>query len=276
MLNLVLAFSLTHIKSELVVPGFSNPVYPAYGYTGSRVLETNYTSNAISDIVWTQSATVDSGRGVYLAHPSRHSIIYVNATQKYRSFPVEGRSFAGQPGFPGHRDGTLASSLLNSPKGIAYYKSESKEFVFVADTDNHCIRRIDVISRRIITIAGIPGKAGHRDGDGRKALFNRPTSVGVDNVTGTVFVLDNQSVVRMLNFEVDDGSEIARVDSLVGGACRLMNVTSVYETIQMRTVRCQTDWIASSTGSSDIVDSWAWPELCLGNSVTCSTRYDEL
>ena len=269
---LAAAFAPACFKSELIIPGFTNPFYPAFGYTGSRLLETNHESNAYSDVTWTQTASIDPNGGIFIADTRRHAIIFVNSTQSYRDFPSEGVIFAGQSNAQGYRDGTLLTSLLNGPKGVANFESPTNKYLYISDTSNHCIRRIDIGAGSIETIAGIPGQSGFRDGDGRKALFNDPTSIGVDPTTGLVFVLDNRAAIRMLNI-TDSG---VFVDTLVGGACRALSTDTVYETIVVRTVRCQTGWTVSSPGSSDIVNRWEWPETCLGNSVTCSTRYDEL
>ena len=270
----LLAFSVAcaRARADLVTPGFSNPVYSAYGYQGSRLLESDYVKNPFADVLWTQTASVDIHGGIYMADSNRHAIIFVNATQKYRSFPSEGSVIAGDSTRSGYRDGTLSTSLLNSPKGVAYFETAANKYLFVSDTGNHCIRRIDITKGIVQTIAGMAGESGHRDGEGRKALFNMPTSLGVDPITGLVFVLDNRETVRMLNI-TETG---VQVDTLVGGACRVIETTTSYETILSRTVRCQTGWTASSPGSSDAVSRWAWPVTCLGNSVTCSNRYDEL
>ena len=271
----LLALSAACVGAELVKPGFSNKFYPAYGYSGSRILETNYTSNEYSDSKWTQIAALDPTGGIYLADTLRHAIVYVNATQKYRSYMTEGSSVAGHVDLAGHRDGTLSSTMFNGPKGVAFFESQGKRFLYVADTGNHCIRRIDITEGTVSTIAGMPGIAGHRDGDGRKALFKNPTSIGVDS-SGLVLVLDDRKVVRMIRTNDDSSDGVVQVDSLVGGACRTRYTETIYETVMVRTVRCQTGWTASSEGSSDVVDTWVWPNVCLGNSVTCSTRYDEL
>lgn len=271
----LLALTVACVRSELVVPGFSNKFYPSYGYTGSRILETNYSSNQYTDAVWTQIASLNPSGGIYVADTHRHSVIYVNATKKYRAFPSEGSLYAGHSGLSGHRDGSLSSSMFNGPKGVAYFEKDGQRYLYVADTGNHCIRRIDIDSGRITTVAGIPGVAGHRDGDGRKALFNGPSSIGVD-AAGLVFVLDNRKAVRKITMNDEFSDGVVQVESLVGGACRSVDTTTYYETVVVRTVRCQTGWTASSAGSSDAVESWTWPDVCLGNSVTCSTRYDEL
>ena len=264
---------LPAVLGELKAPGFTNPIYSAFNYTGSRILETNYTANKYSDSYWFQTATLDGDNNIFLADTNRHAIIRIPASTQYRAFPSEGYVLSGTVGRAGHRDGSLDIALFNGPKGIAYVEVGTKEYLYVADTGNHCVRRIDLKDKQVVTIAGIPGSSGHRDGDGRKAEFNAPSSVGVDSPLGLVFIHDAGSLVRMVSVTTPD----VFVSTLVSGACRGIDEMSFFETIVRRSVRCQTEWTASSPGSTEAVDEWQWPSFCLGNSVTCATRYsDEL
>jgi hypothetical protein len=265
-----LIFCLATCWAELKYPQFSNPVYPGYKYTGSRILETNYLSNVYAEVDWYQSATINEGGSVYLAHTSRHSIILIPPNSTYYSFSGLGSVYSGRSGVADYVDGTLASARFNSPKGVAIYK----KYLFVADTGNHLIRRIDIEYGRVITIAGVPGTPGLLDGDGRKALFKQPTSLGIDQKSGTLYVLDNLGKVRVVEIQEEYGTMSVQVSTLVHGACRAVDSTTTFQTIIKRTVRCMTDWVTTSRGSDISVPAWAWSNFCLGNSLTCSTRYD--
>jgi hypothetical protein len=268
----LLTFFIPQYMGGLTYPGALNAYYPAYGYTGSRVLETNYTRNTFADIVWTQTTTVDSLGNVYLTDTTRHAVMAIRSKEGSRDFPAEGFVLAGSSFLSGYREGSATSSLLNSPKGIGYWKSPTgKEYLYIADTGNHCVRRFDIASSRIELIAGIPGSPGLRDGDGRKAFFTSPTSIGVDPTTGTVFVHDDNTVVRMLRIteSESDGPPSVVVSTLISGACRSISEEIKYKTIMSRVVRCQTEWVSSSPGSTYSTTEWTWPEVCVGNSVTC-------
>lgn len=260
------------VFGDLRLPQFSNAIYPYSNYTGSRVLETNYTSNRYVDVLWTQSACVDMMGDVYLAHTNRHSIIRItNESLLSGVMASEGKLYAGSD-MMGYLDGTVMTCMLDSPRGIGVYETATNKFLYVADTGNHVIRRINVNEGTMETIAGMPMTPGLRDGDGRRALFRNPTSIGIDPISGMVFVLDNQSVIRRI--EVSD-SEVV-VSTLVDGACRAINSTTTYISIISRTVRCQYEWLTNTTGSTQPVDTWVWPTYCVGRAETCSTRYDEL
>jgi len=264
---------ISPVCGDLLFPQFSNPFYSAYGYTGSRILETNYTTNLYVNVTWWQSASIDSEGNVFLAQPDRNSVIRVNATTDIRSFPAEGSILAGNSYRAGYRDGTTDVSEFNACQGISVLESSSGKQLYVADTGNFVIRRVNMTSGLVDTIAGVAGVKGTRDGDGRKSLFSSPTSLGVDPMSGLVFVLDGP-LIRMLNITDIDGNESVSVSTLVSGACHTTNVTTFYKTIKQRTVRCQTGWVTSSAGSTVSVPEYTWPSICLGNAVTCSTRYD--
>ena len=82
-------------------------------------------------------------------------------------------------------DGTGAAARFKYPYGVAV---DSSGNVYVADTDNHTIRKIDALGV-VSTFAGKAGFPGSDDGTGTAALFNRPSSVAVDS-SDNVYVAD--------------------------------------------------------------------------------------
>ncbi|NIP92792.1 MAG: hypothetical protein GWO24_04730, partial [Akkermansiaceae bacterium] len=84
-------------------------------------------------------------------------------------------------------DGIGTSSLFDHPHGIAL---DTAGNVFVADTFNHRIRKIDpdgVVS----TFAGT-GAAGTTDGNRLTARFSSPVGVAIDS-SGNLFVADRDN-----------------------------------------------------------------------------------
>lgn len=92
----------------------------------------------------------------------------------------------------GEEDGSLASAVFRTPRGIALMPDGS---LLVADTDNHLIRKLD--GRSASTFAGIifdTNEAGQPlggllDGEAALSVFQSPSAVAVDN-SGNVFVAD--------------------------------------------------------------------------------------
>lgn len=85
----------------------------------------------------------------------------------------------------GHRDGKLDRAQFHNPTQIYCDKDG---FMYVADRDNHCIRRISP-DNMVETVLGIPGTQGWKDGTKDEALFNQPTGIGIAK-DGTVYVAD--------------------------------------------------------------------------------------
>ncbi|MCI0625496.1 MAG: hypothetical protein L0387_28270 [Acidobacteria bacterium] len=93
----------------------------------------------------------------------------------------------GTPGYSG--DGKAArEATMFDPHGIVIASGQQ---IFVADTRNHCIRRIDLKTGMISTLAGT-GKAGYL-GDGGpaiKAEFNGTFAIDVDRRGRNLYVAD--------------------------------------------------------------------------------------
>lgn len=82
----------------------------------------------------------------------------------------------GEKGFSGD-DGEARLARLNGPKGIAV---QPEIAAYIADTENHAIRRIDLRSGRIATVVGSPQGQGGFNGDGdnlTQRLLSRPHGV---------------------------------------------------------------------------------------------------
>lgn len=95
-------------------------------------------------------------------------------------------TLAGQVGVIGTSDGTGAAAHFRNPTGVA---TDTQGNVFVADTDNHAIRRVTPAGV-VTTFAGLRGTSGAVNGAGTAARFNYPHGIAVDAV-GNVFVADN-------------------------------------------------------------------------------------
>jgi sugar lactone lactonase YvrE len=92
--------------------------------------------------------------------------------------------FAGTPNMFGNTDGEGASALFAVPGGLA---TDGAGSLYVADTDNDAIRRIDLATGQVSTLAG--GSFGRSDGVGAAAQFDFPEDVAADRV-GNLYVAD--------------------------------------------------------------------------------------
>ena len=85
-------------------------------------------------------------------------------------------------GAPGYADGKATNARFNDPRGISV--SPDGNSVYVADSNNHVVRRIDMKAGTVSTVAGVHESAGNEDGvigaataDFPQARFNNPTSL---------------------------------------------------------------------------------------------------
>ncbi len=92
---------------------------------------------------------------------------------------------AGLAGTAGSADGTGAAARFNYPEGVAVDVSGN---VYVADTDNHTIRKITP-GGAVTKLAGATGVSGSSNGIAGAAGFYDPCGVAVDT-NGNVFVAD--------------------------------------------------------------------------------------
>lgn len=86
----------------------------------------------------------------------------------------------------GHRDGPLATAMFNCPMQLF---KDPDGFIYIADRDNHCIRRITP-ENMVETVLGMPGNPGFQDGSKETALFRYPCGLAV-TPDGTVYVADD-------------------------------------------------------------------------------------
>src|SRR5262249_44039873 len=131
---------------------------------------------------------------VFVADTANHRLRLIDVDGTIST--VAGTGLAGYSG-----DGGAASlAQLASPNGVAV---DGLGRVFVADRDNHVIRRID-IDGTITNVAGTPQTPGF-GGDGGKAVFaqlSSPYGVAVDG-SGRVLIADTQNA-RIRRIELDD------------------------------------------------------------------------
>ncbi len=91
---------------------------------------------------------------------------------------------------PGYVDDRLVLAKFNTPSQVTW---DSLGNMYVADTGNHVIRKIDHYFATVSTFAG-SGQPGYVDGPPATAQFYRPTSIAYTGENGgTLYVLDMQN-----------------------------------------------------------------------------------
>jgi sugar lactone lactonase YvrE len=94
----------------------------------------------------------------------------------------------GETGYSGD-GGSAKVARFAGPKGIAWSPDHS---LYLADTENHVIRRIDLTSGIITTVVGTGQRGNGPDGRARECWLSRPHGIFVDPA-GKVFIADSES-----------------------------------------------------------------------------------
>jgi len=93
----------------------------------------------------------------------------------------------------GDIDGAYPTARLQHPLGVAYNPADG--WIYVADTYNHKIKRVDPKTKKLETVAGT-GARGLADGPAKKAGLNEPA--GLVWVSGKLFIADtNNHMLRV-------------------------------------------------------------------------------
>lgn len=92
-------------------------------------------------------------------------------------------------GAKGAADGPAAKATFNGPKAI---RCDVEGNIYIADTENHSIRFVDIKTLRVSTIAGGHQGSGGDGGDARKAELDRPHGCILDS-DGVLYIADSSN-----------------------------------------------------------------------------------
>ncbi|KAK6143862.1 hypothetical protein DH2020_024210 [Rehmannia glutinosa] len=97
----------------------------------------------------------------------------------------------------GDHDGVGSEVLLQHPLGV-FCGNDGQ--IYLADSYNHKIKKLDLASKRVTTLAGT-GKAGFKDGSALEAQLSEPSGL-VEAGNGRLFIADtNNSIIRFLDLK---------------------------------------------------------------------------
>lgn len=114
---------------------------------------------------------------------------------------VEGPALDACFGFPKNDNPEPGGAMAMTADGLT---------LFLADSENHIIRAIDMATGDISLVAGTPGVPGDVDGPGASAQFFYPVSFALDESTRQLFVADaNNHKVRAIDIDTYEVSTFA-------------------------------------------------------------------
>lgn len=165
-----------------------------------------------------------------LAYDQSAGMLYIadygnNSIRKLNVATGELTTLVGQP-TPGLANGDYASARFKNPTGLTLIGS----YLYVADNGNHCIRKIDLVTKTVFTLAG-NGSPGYGEGTGASAKFNSPWHLTNDG--GSIYVTDrNNHRIRKVSAEgttsVEVGSGTPGYSDGSNLSCKLNQPTGIH------------------------------------------------
>ncbi len=142
---------------------------------------------------WFPAGMVYVASYIYIADSGNSTIRQLNPTTGSVTL------FAGYPGTAGYFDNAGNSTLyayFNHPEGI----TTDGTYLYVADSGNNVIRRVNISSHLVDTLAGNANNTStttFADGTGTIAIFNNPLGICYDSSSTSLYVADSgNSAIR--------------------------------------------------------------------------------
>lgn len=150
---------------------FSTP--PAYSQTQATARPLNLPS----------AIAYDSQGNLYIAETGRHVVHKVDPSGIITT--VAG---TGTQGFSGD-GGPATLAQLDSPQGLAL---DGSNHLYIADTHNHRVRKLDLSTGVITTVAGTTAGFSGDNGPATAACLDLPTALAVDSA-GNLYIADRRN-----------------------------------------------------------------------------------
>lgn len=121
-------------------------------------------------------ARFNNPTGIAISPDNQYLFVADTANNRIRTVQISNGNtwlLAGS-GAAGYADGSRNNAKFNRPFGLTI--DSSGRYLYVADSYNHRIRRVDISTGDVSTLAG-SGDIGYRDGVGTSAIFSYPEHV---------------------------------------------------------------------------------------------------
>ncbi|MDF9827029.1 autotransporter-associated beta strand protein [Ereboglobus sp. PH5-10] len=166
--------------------------------TGSNTVRKIVVSTGAATIIANTSAGLNMPMGLALNADATALYIADTGNSVIRRITLAGalvETIAGLAGDTGSADGPAAAARFNTPQALVL---DTTGNLYIADTGNHIIRKIDAVTNIVTTVAGTAGTDGSQDGIGTQSTLTAPAGIVIDG-TGEIYVLDTGSdIVRVL------------------------------------------------------------------------------
>ncbi|MDH5716467.1 MAG: DUF4215 domain-containing protein [Spirochaetia bacterium] len=142
------------------------------------------------------------GKSLYITDFNNHIIRKMDIVSGQVS------TLAGKVGVSGSLDGIGSDAIFSAPKGI----TTDGTYLYVADNGSHVIRKIDIATAQVTTIAGWVNSAGYANATGTSAKFNYISGITTDKIN--LYVADTSNrVIRKVDLTTYDVTTFAGADA---------------------------------------------------------------
>ena len=162
---------------------FATGVIDTFGGTGDRQPTPDGAPLEGTPLNGPRTMTFDSAGNLYLALREGNAIYSIDR----QSRNVRHVAGTGQQGYSGD-DGQAKVARLAGPKGLAW----SRGWLYVADTENHVVRGIELKTGIIRTVLGTGQRGDGPEPDPRRCALARPHGLCVDS-RGALYIGDSEA-----------------------------------------------------------------------------------
>jgi DNA-binding beta-propeller fold protein YncE len=159
-------------------------IIETYAGTGERKPTPDGSPVAGTPLNGPRTMALDPQGNIYLALREGNAILRIDPKTR----TIHHIAGTGEKGYAGD-GGPARAAKLSGPKGLAYAPDGS---LYVADTENHAIRRIDLKTGVISTVLGTGERGDGPEADPMKCKLSRPHGVFVDSKR-TAYVADSEA-----------------------------------------------------------------------------------
>lgn len=124
------------------------------------------------------------GKNLYVADAGNNIIRKINILSR------DVTTIAGEAGMRGSEDGLGSTVRFNFPSGLTLNKRD----LFISDTDNHIIRKMDLDTLKTLTLVGNSEAPGDFDGTSENARFRLPVGITNDGINLFLADLGNHTI----------------------------------------------------------------------------------
>ncbi len=207
------------------------------------------------------NVALNNPSGVY--YDTVYGYLYLADTvnSRIRQITVSGytqKYFAGngQTGYAANKaTGSPTQIMLNNPVGVT---GDSNGNIYISDTNNHCIRKVDAAGTNLVLLAGGCSQQGYADSSTPTSVrFSKPRGVFVDSA-GIVYVADS------MNFRIRQISPTGVTTTLAGtGTSGYSSLTGAGTSIPLYAPR---DVWGTSVGNLYVADFTSVRKIVLSTS----------